>query len=385
VTVTDDRLRASWASFSQSYEQLLDVALDRDGLDDGARAALLRRLIGNIQYAGLQLEADPAHPVLINPQYSSWNWGHSNPDTLYLSARVDDAHDYRVHGTLGSVSQTTFGVYTGFEDQSSAVKVLADDLEVAEDGSFELFFTRAPRAGSRYPLPAGARSFGCYQTYGDWEEQSKGTIRIECLGDVEPVEPDSPSQAVDRFDAHLRDARDLLSMWIQDIPDRIFSSLPANEATTPMQPPAAMAGTWFSVIPWALDDGEGLVIAYRIPPECSYTGICLTNQWSEMIDPRSRQTSLNPAQSQVGADGVVRVLVAADDPGVGNWLDARGYRSGIVTWRTSVIEQPPPPTVTKIRLADIEDHFGPSSRISRAGRTRAIAARERHFANRDTP
>ena len=85
------------------HDELLELALSEGDLDEGAAAALLGRMVGHIQYMGLQLRSDPARPTLVNTQYSPWNWGHSNPDTLYLSARIDDAHDYRVYG------QTRFG------------------------------------------------------------------------------------------------------------------------------------------------------------------------------------------------------------------------------------------------------------------------------------
>src|SRR5690349_11637328 len=139
---SSDTLRAAWRRFSELHDELLGVALAPGDLDEGSASALLGRLVGHIQYMGLQLHSDPARPTLINAQYAPWNWGHSNPDTLYLSARIDDAHDYRVHGTLGSVAQTTFGVYAGKDDQAQAVKTQSEDLDIAADGSFEIYFSR---------------------------------------------------------------------------------------------------------------------------------------------------------------------------------------------------------------------------------------------------
>ena len=137
-----DALRAAWRRFSDLHDALLDVALAQGDLDEGSASSLLGRMVGHIQYMGLQLRSDPARPTLINAQYAPWNWGHSNPDTLYLSARIDDAHHYRVYGMLGSVAQTTFGVYAGKDDQAQAVKTQAEDLDVAADGSFEIYFSR---------------------------------------------------------------------------------------------------------------------------------------------------------------------------------------------------------------------------------------------------
>ena len=380
-----DLLRAVWRRFKDLHDDLLELALSEGNLDEGAAAALLGHMVGHIQFMGLQLRSDPARPTLINTQCSPWNWGHSNPDTLYLSARIDDAHDYRVYGRLGSVAQTTFGVYTGKDDQGHAVKTLSDALALDDDGSFEIFFSREKMGTTNwFPLPPGADSFCALQTYGDWERQHKGTIRIECLNADEPAKPASLEDSIAAFDAHLDASRDLFTMWVKDIPARVFGALPKNFAIPPMQPPSAMAGAWFVPVSWELRDGEALVIEYEIPPGAPYVGICLTNPWSEMIDIETRQTSLNIAQSQID-NGRVRILLSTKDFGAHNWLDARGYRSGVVTWRASTPDQPATPTVTVIRADQIDDYFDPAHRVSDQYRAAAMLARLRHFAERNTP
>ncbi|MBX7431779.1 hypothetical protein JDV09_06605 [Mycobacterium sp. Y57] len=380
-----DEIRSAWARFRELNDQLLELALAQGAGDEGATAGLLRRMIGHIQYMGLQLHSDPARPTLINAQYSPWNWGHSNPDTLYLSARIDDEHEYRVYGSVGSVAQTTFGVYAGKDDQAESVKVLSDELTLGDDGSFEIYFGRERRGDTNwYPLPPGADSFCCYQTFGDWDAQSKGRIGIEAVDPDPPADVMSLEQSITAFDAHLAASRDLFTMWIKDIPERVFGALPKNFVIPPMQPPSAMAGAWFVPIAWELADDEAAVIQYDVPPGAPYVGICLTNVWSEMIDIATRQTSLNLAQSQVD-DGRVRILLATRDFGVRNWLDARGYRRGVVTWRASTPGQPSTPTFTVIHTSEIGDYFDAAHRVTEDERAEAIRARQRHFAARDTP
>jgi hypothetical protein len=230
----------------------------------------------------------------------------------------------------------------------------------------------------------GLQSFCALQTYGDWERQHKGTIRIECLNAEKPAEPASLKDSIAAFDAHLAASRDLFAMWVKDIPSRVFSALPKNFAVPPMQPPSAMAGAWFVPVSWELQGGEALIIDYEIPPGARYVGICLTNPWSEMIDIETRQTSLNLAQSQID-DGRVRILLSTKDFGVHNWLDARGYRSGVVTWRASTPDQPATPTVTVIRADQIDEYFNPAQSVSDRDRATAMVARLRHFAERNTP
>lgn len=380
---SSDVLRAAWRRFSDLHDDLLGVALAQGDLDEGSASSLLGRLVGHIQYMGLQLHSDPARPSLINAQYAPWNWGHSNPDTLYLSARIDDAHDYRVHGTLGSVAQTTFGVYAGKDDQAQAVKTQSEDLQIGPGGSFEIYFSHRKAGDTNwFELPPGAESFCCYQTYGDWQRQSKGNVRIECLNPQAPAPPPSLAQTIAAFDEHLAASRDLFTMWVNDIPARVFGALPKNFAIPPMQPPSAMAGAWFVPVSWELDAGQALVIDYQIPTGSPYVGICLTNRWSEMIDIATRQTSLNLAQSHID-DGHVRVLVSAEDAGVDNWLDARGYRSGVVTWRATSAAQPATPRATVIDIDDIDDYFDPARRVTADQRAAALLARQRHFAERN--
>jgi hypothetical protein len=386
--VTDphiELLRAAWERFRSVQDELLELALSEGGLDVGSAAALLGHMIGNISYMGLQLHGDPARPTLINTQYSPWNWGHSNPDTLYLSARIDDAHDYRVYGQLGTAAQTTFGVYAGKDDQAQAVKVLAEDLVIDDDGTFEMYFSRAKIGNANwFPLPAGANSFCCYQTFGDWDRQIKGTVRIECVNAEPGARPRSVKESVEAFDAQLDASRDLFTMWVKDIPSRVFGALPKNFAIPPLQPPSAMAGAWFVPISWELHDGEALVIEYEIPPDAPYVGICLTNPWSAMFDIETHQTSLNLGQSLV-EDGRVRILLSTEDFGVHNWLDARGYNHGVVTWRASTPQQPAVPTVTVIQVGQVGDYFDATQRVSNADRAAAMAARQRHFIERNTP
>ena len=184
------------------------------------------------------------------------------------------------------------------------------------------------------------------------------------------------------FNEHLIASRDLFTMWVNDIPARVFGVLPKNFVIPPMQPPSAMAGAWFVPISWELADGQALVIDYQIPTDSPYVGICLTNRWSEMIDVETRQTSLNLAQSHT-EDDRVKVLLSTEDVGVNNWLDARGYRSGIVTWRATTATQPAAPTVTVIDIDRVDEYFDPAQRVTEEQRAAALLERQRHFADRN--
>ena len=46
-----------------------------------------------------------------------------------------------------------------------------------------------------------------------------------------------------------------------------------------------------------------------------------------------RPVSYTPARTRVDGDGVVRLVIAHDDPGVHNWLDTQGFSNGNLTYR----------------------------------------------------
>jgi hypothetical protein len=72
----------------------------------------------------------------------------------------------------------------------------------------------------------------------------------------ESARPASLEDSTAGFDAHLAASRDLFTMWVKDIPARVFGGLPKNFAIPAMQPPSATAGAWFVPVSWELQDGQ---------------------------------------------------------------------------------------------------------------------------------
>ena len=90
----------------------------------------------------------------------------------------------------------------------------------------------------------------------------------------------------------------------------------------------------------ALD--EALVIELE-PPATRYWSVTLENIWHECIDPRRRRSSITNTAAVADADGKVRIVAAATDPGVDNWIDTGSRQRGFVTVRW--LDNPDPPMV----------------------------------------
>jgi len=95
-----------------------------------------------------------------------------------------------------------------------------------------------------------------------------------------------------------------------------------------------------------LVEDEALVIDLE-PPATRYWSVTLENVWHECIEPRRRHSSLTNAAAVPNAEGLIRIVASASDPGVDNWLDTGGRHRGFVIVRW--LDNPTaPPLSTKV-------------------------------------
>jgi hypothetical protein len=73
------------------------------------------------------------------------------------------------------------------------------------------------------------------------------------------------------------------------------------------------------------------------------------------LDWTNSHSSLNRAQAKIDLDGVLRVIVAEQDPGTPNWLETGGYACGVLQCRSFGSAQAPVMTARVIPLADAFD------------------------------
>ena len=81
--------------------------------------------------------------------------------------------------------------------------------------------------------------------------------------------------------------------------------------------------------------------------------VVLWNRNTHTFDYRFRRVSLNRKQTRLEADGSFKIVHAASDPGVPNWLETEGRASGSVFWRFLLPEEEIAPLDARVvKLAD---------------------------------
>jgi len=101
---------------------------------------------------------------------------------------------------------------------------------------------------------------------------------------------------------------------------------------------------------FALADDEALVLEGR-SPACAFWNMCLWNPFMQTYDYRRERVTINGGQVVYEPDGSWRIVVAARDPSVPNWVSTAGHASGVIWFRWFLAE--PLPSRPRARVVPV--------------------------------
>ncbi len=323
----------TWSEFCRGLEaagqKVLDARAGEDELDRVEGYRLLTRFV-RYGFESFLEYADPQTPELHCATHETIKIIMENPDSLYLGARIDGRNAYRVWGTLGTASWTSFNVHAGgfgAGGRGTAAVLDAKDLALGADRKFELFLGGPERAGNWIALPPDATSLVIRQNLADRAREIPSDLKIERLGAVEPPTPLTPERidhALTTTVGFLTAITEMALGWgsfLEQHPNTFADAIPPA-AEIFRDPNIAFHVAWFE-----LAEDEALVVDAR-PPACDYWMFVVHNRWLESLDYRYHRITLNDTNAVLEADGSLRVVVAHRDPGHPNWLETAGHRHG---------------------------------------------------------
>jgi hypothetical protein len=301
---------------------------------------------------------DTAFPA-IGPLPNMVKIGCDNPDALYQRVNVDPARTYRITGTRGTVNYLGIGAYSGGygvgaarpgcqgyledndpdRDRPIAVVVSVDRPDLA--------------AGERWLEMSPATTILIIRQFHlDREAERPADLAIECV--------DPPSPTPDPIDAdRLADALAMSGLFVHGVVDRFLGWVDdyfrPRPNTLDFLPDEDHAGGWgdpnqlFRHGYWTLEPGRALVV--EVPAlDCFYWNFQVNNLWEESLDYRHLRVTVNKHSARYEADGSARIVVAAEDPGWGNWMDTAGHRHGTMGLRYNQVVADMAPTCEVVDL-----------------------------------
>lgn len=336
-----DEIDSRYVGEPGATKSSLDVA-------DGHRLVLhgLQRALGS------QLEADPYRPVFRRAITPVMKFGGDSPDAIYHECTIASDAGYRIRGNVAGAVYVSFAIQSAdAAGEGVGATLNSEEFDVGPDGSFEILVLpdATPGERNRLRVPAGAlgilarhyyESLNCVMA----EAQRQVPLHIDCLGAPRAgTEPDvaAISAGIERVTRLLRSrtldegrGRGALPAWVSHVPNRF------NE---PQKADASMAyaalDMAYAMAPFHVPAGKALLMSGRFP-SCRYAGVVLWTRFRQSFDYLNRRVSLNRAQTTLEADGSYRMVIAAEDPGVPNWLDSGGRESGLVYWRFLLPREP---------------------------------------------
>ena len=125
---------------------------------------------------------------------------------------------------------------------------------------------------------------------------------------------------------------------------------------------------------WLREDGPG---AWIVTPAGRF--------WFQSLDYVNLPATMNDSQARLDPDGVLRVVISHQDPGIQNWIALGGCPQGAITYRWNNADSAPVPMLRLMPISEIDDRLHPETpRLSSVERAALDAERRRHALRRFT-
>jgi len=334
------------------------------------------RLLLHLLAAGidLHLEGDPERPVFRPIVAPHRKFLGDNPDAHYFFTVLRGDRRYRIRGNLAGAVYTSFTFQAADTNGPAGITAARNhrDFDVAPDGSYELEV--GPGASGRNGIALDEKTVSVTTRHyfenvvsAQLDPDLRVPLAIEPLEPVPPAPPQTDAVSAERIRAAARFFRDnTLGMPARDPAQQpAWVSVVPNQLGTPaLQEGRKDLSAWhavdnaYSMGPFVLRPDEALVMEGRLP-RCSFANVVLWNRWMASFEYRGQRVSLNRKQMHLGENGRYRIVIAARDPGVPNWLATEGRPTGTVFWRFQLPEEAPErPEARVVALADVAKNPG---------------------------
>ena len=396
----DKLLGEAWHRFCDNLKSAGDqVFKDSNPTGDVMRIDGYRFLTQNLGQAfPLALEtADPAFPMIHYFTHPLMKLGGDVSDFTYRQAWISGDHTYRITGRRGTarwfnltvqgpkpakIPGTDFApLHEPFGDIPES-NILGHQIRTDSEGNFELTIGGEERPENWLPTTPGSRKLFIREAYDSWDE-TPTSLTIERAGMDAPRPMPSPQRMADAMDW----AGAFVTGFMRDWPEHSWhTSGGVVDPDNPNQFPAdksantaddAKRGRMAANLIWRLAPDEALIVEMDM-----HDGFWLFGMggfFVESMDFLYRPVSYSPARTHVDADGVVRFVIAHDDPGVHNWLDTQGFSTGNLGYRNLMSQNPATFRSKLVSRADVLNHL-PDRTLMVTGEQRAIMLVERYRA-----
>ncbi|MCY4393039.1 MAG: DUF1214 domain-containing protein [Chloroflexi bacterium] len=323
------------------------------------------RYLSRLARAGLMAfveHADPNAPVLHRVANETTKLGADNPDNFYQTASLDGNYDYKLTGRRNTIAYLSLGTQAGNYGQGGGLPptgyIESDQIEMDEDGCFELVLSARPQEGNWLPMTPETGALVVRQTFLDRDTEVPADLAIERIncpedeGRASHLTPTALDEGFKNAAALAAGAPLLFAKWARDF-QKHSNELPQFDPEVSLAAGGDPNIAYYHSH-WALAEDEALVIEVT-PPECEHWNFQLNNYWMESLDYRHFTIHTNKHLARYEDDGSVRLIVAHEDPGHPNWIETAGHTFGTMCFRWVRAEEHPQPRMRVVKLSSLQN------------------------------
>lgn len=347
-----------WQALTAAVAEMRDIWATDPRVDTPLLEAEGTRYLTRLLAAGIPvtMEAwDFDYPFLVKFLSPHLQFGIPAADCCYHWAAVHGDGVYRIRGKRGTAHLFDVEARSGHTAHLADWKLVdrRSEFAVEDDGTIEVVLSAAEQPGNWVRIADGPGVTIMRQYYYDWDTEEAAALVIERDGVTYPPPPLRPEQIGERLE--------LLIAWIRKVGAACrFAINEYYEAEPGALNFVAIDFAWADLLygkgTYTCARDEAVILSVT-PPQAAYWQYQLTSHFWEALDYNLRQTSLNGHQAVLDGDGVFRAVIAHEDPGVANWLDAGGHTTGLITARYYKADSTPGPTFETVPLASVRDHL----------------------------
>ena len=285
--------------------------------------------------------------------------GADNPDNVYSNCTVEGTRSYRIRGHRGRAAYLQIASKANRYDidgtMASTGELMGGDLVFEPDGSFEIIASQRRHNGNWLPMTADSSMLIIRETFLDpADKEHHAGLTIEAIGDLPPLPPLSAeflTQGLDKVAAFVNGTARTFAEWAERFEREAPNKLAPFDQRF-FQQGGCAPDIYYIWGYWKLAPGEALRIDTRVP-DCKYWNFQLCNWWMESLEYRYLPVWTNNGLATLNADGTLTIVIAAEDTGVGNWIDTTGHDNGIMLLRWVGASEHPIPACRVVKLSEL--------------------------------
>ncbi|QGP80507.1 DUF1214 domain-containing protein [Sphingobium sp. CAP-1] len=376
---------AAWDDFCDTLK-VAGRMIDRfgDQPSDLDRAEYYR-FLSRLARSSLERLVENAEPT--RPRLRDMVWRQSinfqTVDQDHLMCQFDEARDYRITGTRGTIPYFILALLTapapadpgaqdwaplgveglaGFDPSNlkTTAFLASQQLAIAQDGTFEIILSQNdPGAGKNWlKLAPDTNCILIRLVWSDRASQTAPALTIERMDGATP-EPLTPALMANNLAWAAQGVlgyAELVRNWWQGNQGNFAAKLNRLDFSRAQYlSNGGVPDRHVAFGGWEKRLDEALVLEFT-PPPCEYWNFQICNIWQENLDTFEDGNGWVSNYRHIAEpDGRVRIIIAEKDPGAGgNWVNSFGHDKGQWGLRFVQTQQTPPVKLWRLPLARLE-------------------------------